>query len=114
MTSARKREWDHDRQSDGRVNHAAAARREGREDGHVLQRSVTVVKDQVLGIGEPGSRHGGELVVAGDAYAAIEEEGAYWCSCGEEFDGVDDAEAHLLDVGGYDPEDATVEERGAA
>lgn len=100
VSSARKTEWDHDHGA------LAAARREGREGDHLLRRSVTVVKDEVLKVGEPGSRNGGELVVAGDEYAAIREAN-YYCSCGEEFDSVDGAEAHLLEAAGDTDEDTT-------
>lgn len=87
MTDARRTEWDST--GTGMNNRAKASASEGE---HLLLRSVTLGKDQVLGFKDE------DLVVFANEYATMQSDRAYRCKCGEEFDGIDEAEEHLREV----------------
>lgn len=89
---AYQREWD--MTSNDITRHAIHDAAEGE---HVLHRSITEGVDQVLTLGGSG-KHEGELRVATNEYAIIEEMGGWYCDCGLDFDTQEDAEAHLRDA----------------
>lgn len=71
----------------------AKAKARAREGEHLVRRVITVGQDQILCLGDDE-----DLRVYSNEYSIVESHGDYHCTCGEEFDGTDEAEAHLQEV----------------
>lgn len=84
MPEARRREFD---MTDAALTKRGVA--DAAENGHVIRRAARKNVDEVLNLRDD------ELHVATREYAYYDTIGDYHCSCGEHFDGVDDAEEHL-------------------